>query len=409
MPTTVANEKGLFSSPLHCHIDGKSFDVLTKASSADAESNAWLSRLLAIAPRDVQLGSSFIRHRGGSAPLFMQNLPGGFSNETTQWDMSSSELIARWRDVAELIAQWPGVSKRLCTLPGAEAHVKSLGECLPKKAILDRIKNCVLKDLEPGWEADGGAAWAIWMGSPRELGYMDDKKRPAGAASARLFESPAAAERTAKAAKFGSDRGPAAIVRLRVECIAIESSDPGASCEAPRRKMAQREAQELIDSLEEASLDDIRRALGEQVVSDRSSLAQPPATGSLAGREEGFACWVDRTSSHSLDARKSGFVNIRSGLGPLTGAVLTSSAKASAQKSGYWAGETSVVKVACWPEAIESVIGEPNRISIDAAIAWESEQAAQAALSRQNADTLKARANALRSGEAAPRKRARSL
>lgn len=399
MPTTVKNDKGLFSSPATNYLNAEDFEAIKTTLHDKPEWQSWLAEFVA---------ACHLQYHGWSKESYpkrhtyqLSNVPGGFSNETHLWSQTPEELRAIWKRSADLRASMPSFKNLPAHLNEA---LKSLESALPKKATFERMNGFILTHLEPGWEAVGGEAWAIWMGSARELGYMDDKKRPAGAAAARLFESQAAAERTARAARFGSDRGPAAIVRLVVECEAIVESDPGATCAAPRHQIAQRESREIADSLEEASLDDIRRALGESP-SESIPSAEPPPEGSLAGRETGFACWVD--SDHGrVDC---GFSNIRGDLGPLTGAILKPNAKAASQASGSWRGRASVVQVSCRPVSIDALIGEPQVSALKAAIAWEGQQAAEAALQKQSADALKQRAAALESGAAQPRRRSRSL
>lgn len=341
--------------------------------------------------------------------LNIPNMPSGFGNETVQWAQSAQGLRAHWEAFEALTQSASADLAGLRVDEAAKARENALMAALPKKTALAKMKSLAINELEEGWEAKGGEAWAIWMGSARELGYMDDKKRPAGAASARLFESSAAALRTAKAAKFGSDRGPASIVRLRVECVEIVSSEQGASCSAVRQQMARQESLEIAESMEEASLDQIRAALGEPTASPKPTLAAPEE-GSLAGRENGYACWVDAGVSLGYGRQgASGFVNIRGVLGPLTGAVLKATTSAAEHNHGYWGGQTSVVKISCWPVGIDETIGEPNVANLRAAIEWEQAQAAEAALKKQDSDKLRARAEELSSGQAAPRRRARSL
>jgi hypothetical protein len=407
MPCIVKNEKGLFAGASAAWMKTSNMEALEKAASKanDESAKAWLASLREVfckRERKTQWGHSIDE-------LHALPIPGGLGNETAQWDQGAVELQEAWVKMEACVLARP---KALAALDKAAAgnevlkhHLKNLDDQLPKKATMARVRKYTLEDLVPGWEARGGDAWAIWMGSPREQGYMDDKKRPAGAASARLFESAAAAERTAKAAKFGSDRGPAAIVKLRVEALEIVSSEKGSKCEAVRQCIAEREGQEIRSALEEASLDDIRLALGEAPSSEPQERLIAPQEGSLAGREDGYACWVDVDHER---CSKRGFVNIRSELGPLTSAVLKPTEKAAAQKSSYW-GEVSVVKVSCSPVEIAALIGEPALSSVNAAIAWEQSVAASEALRKQDADTLRQRAAALSSGEAAPRRRVRSL
>lgn len=439
MTITVKNEKGLFAGQTTLSIHREVLlPIINEALAAkDERALRWINAFLALgkttfragghqyaseelaentaegwAAADARLakGHDSNQWNKGFLSVNISNMPSGFGNETVQWNMSADTLRAHL-DAFEALHQSAAAELAGLRVDAAAKERESafLGE-LPKKTAFAKFKALAINELEEGWEAKGGEAWAIWMGSARELGYMDDKKRPSGAASARLFESSAAALRTAKAAKFGSDRGPAAIVRLRVECIEIVSSEQGASCTAVRQQMARQESLEILESMETASLDQIREALGEPMASPKPALTAPEE-GSLAGRENGYACWVDvnaRVSGYARDGA-SGFVNIRGDLGPLTGAVLKATASAAGHSHGYWGGQTSVVKVSCWPVGIDETIGEPNVANLRAAIDWEQAQAAEAALKKQDSDTLRARAEALSSGQAAPRRRARSL
>ena len=405
MPTTIKNEKGLFLSSKLVGIDASMFESIASVLSSDPEGIQWIQTVRALTRIEQSYNSN---HKGISHKypynhfLYFSELPSGFGNETQLWESSSAKIRSNWNQLVELISQWSQLSKKISPLTHKD-QLKYFKTAFPSSKTIQKALTYHFTDLTPGWEAQGGDAWAIWMGSAREQGYMDDKKRPAGAASARLFESPSAAARTARLAKFGGDRGPAAIVRLHVECLDITSSDPGASCEAPRMIMAQREAHELMEAIEDASIDQIRRALGEPTNQAQNVLTTPPES-SLAGCEEGFACWVERDVGH---CHSSGFVNIRYELGPLTSAVLKK--KAADARKNYWQGHTSIIKVGCRPIAIEELIGEPNVNSVESAIAWETEQAAINNLRKQDAQTLRDRAKALESGEATPRKRTRSL
>lgn len=407
MPTSVKNDKGLFSRPSAVHVDADAFEAVAAACSGDPLAQAWVDSARAASfPQKIQWLARAEAYPLGHALAF-ELIPGGFSNETHLWAPSSSELLARWGTLATLRSEWDALSKKL-KHKGVDVQIDQLRKQLPTSAALARARQCVLEDLGFGWEARGGMAWAIWMGVPGECGYMDDHKRPAGAASARLFESAAAAERTANAAKFGSIRGPAAIVRVRVECVAVAASPKGARCESPRLAIAEREARELLDFLEEASLDDIRLALGEPSAALSGPAAAPPPpppAPSLAGRQTGYACWVDPIAPGPNDIGSAGgFVNIRGDLGPLAGAVLKSSCSPAA-----WAASVSFVQVACSPDAIESLIGQPWLDPVRLAIDTERSQAAAASLARQSADALRQRAAALSSGRAAPRRRAGAL
>ena len=398
MPVMLKNEKGLFARQERLSIvDADDFARLSAlaASRPCPAAQPWLADLRGVCE---DAGSGWGKSK--RTLMCLGNMPGGFVNESQPWAVDRSGLARSWEAYGRLREGWAAARSELAAAGAQEKTLAEMDKALPSKAALAKLSKLSVEEREPGWQAKGGLAWAVWMGSERELGYMDGKKRPAGAASARLFESAAAATRTAKAADFGGERGPAAIVRLRVECVAIERERGSPKCDPVRLQMARREAEELRDSLEESSLEQIRHALGEASSAMSSEPApEPPPAGSLAGREEGFACWVGGQD-------EGGFLNIRSGTGPLTGALLHANLAKSMQAG--W-GDMAVVRVACWPEAIEAKIGEPNASSLGAAIAWEQEVARAEALRRQDADALRRRASELESGAAQPRRRARSL
>ena len=404
MPIIIKNEKGLYATSSIIRIGAVDFEAVKSAYGADEDCARWCAKFEGMMVKEGLYWGA--KKYPESYWFTCPDVPSGFGNETQQWHKTESELRAWWREIGELRADFSKWSKKLAKKTDfASKSMDAVEKFIPKAANIAKWEGFFLESLDPGWEAKGGSAWAIWMGSARQQGYMDDKKRPAGASGARLFESEAAAMRTAKAAKFGSDRGPAAIVRMGVQCQEISHSEPGALCEAPKQQMALREARELQDYLEEASLDDIRMALGESP-SERAPKAEAPVAGSLAGGEDGFACWVDVVGAES---KRGGFLNIRNELGPLLGAALRPTLEAAKNKSAYWGAHTSVVRVSCAPLSIDAKIGEPQVASLAAAIDWESKVASEAALEKQGAQALRSRAKALESGEVAPRRKSRSL
>lgn len=120
------------------------------------------------------------------------------------------------------------------------------------KQIAKVSKEARVKEAGAEAFARGGTAWAIWM--EKEKGYMDAKKRGSGIEKARLFESSAAAKRTAVAARFGEgkERGPAAVVEIAIEATAIIECEGSASerTNPVRAELARREAEELTRALD---------------------------------------------------------------------------------------------------------------------------------------------------------------
>ena len=310
-------------------------------------------------------------------------------------------LDAHWKALTELRESF----EKLKTKSGISSAI--IDKFLPSKAELKRVLTCVVVDLEPGWEARAGVAYAIWMGRSADKGYMDEYKLPVGSAGARLFESAAAATRTAKAAKFGADgvRGPAAIVRLVIEPVEVLMAESSKG-NTPRQAIAELEAAEIEAALEEASSEDIAEALGESP----APMLPAPNIG-RAGRQEGFACWSENllwSSDHKGTSQLStqGFVNIRGDLGPLTSAVLAVDAHQARSKN--W-GDGCVVKVALRPVEIVEILGQPEILGLESCIAWEAESARRTALAKQTGEVLRARAAALLSGAASRKARSNRL
>lgn len=405
MPSSAANAKGLFCKPKRMSVHAESFELVAQACEGHATGRNFIALLRKLSWPGTMPGGAQLYPAG----WFMchQLCPGGYGHRTHAWEQSASELRKAWSDLLELRSRWDSVHLGLlsgawprtgaallappgpATLREACAEIESF---IPRQAAMKRHLGAVFADLEPGWEARGGEAYAIWMGGAK-LGFMSDTKRPVGAAAARLFESVEAAAHKLRAVHLGASQRRAAIVRMRVELVAIESSEPGSSAHGPRMAIASREARELEDSLIEASLDEITRALGE--VSEPGSFPHAPRD-PVAGRQEGFACWVDGAGG------QKGFVNPLGEVGSLQSATLKATAEAAARRGST--GQITIVRVACWPVAIEGLTGTPDLSRLAAAIAWEEEAERREALARQSAQALRERARVLSSGEAAPRR-----
>lgn len=343
----------------------------------------------------------------------MSAWPSGWVNEQQPVGMTPQEARAEWalaqRIRAAMALGLPALEKIGIPLSELEANA-------PKASSLKKTSAWTVEEAGAHLAANAGFAWAIWMGGARELGYMDDKKRPAGAASARLFESAAAASRTAKAARFGGDRGPAAIVKLRIEPTDIVEASPGAGDEV-RMELASIEARSLESAMEEASLDRLREALGEGPGREAPA---PQPEGSLAGAESGFAVWRDTREKAAFSTPSgggdsslgAGFINYKGELGPLVGATLHASAQKakSAYYVGYGGARDAIVRVRSQPAEVCALIGEPNVKELQSAIEAEEERNTSAALAKADASALRARAASLESGAAQPApRRSRSL
>lgn len=411
MPCAVVNDKGLFCQPGHASLSSESLEAVALACAGHELGRSFAERLRACCepPEPTANGAAYPAGHAYALKL----APGGYGHSTRPWEVDSAALRDAWTNLAGLRADWNKARPCLArgSWPGSAAGFGApkgpgnLGEALawveafvPRASAMARHLAARFRDLPPGWQADGGDAFAIWMHGEK-AGFMSDTKRPVGAASARLFESAEAARLKANALGFGLPRrGAAAIVRLRVEVVDILSSDSGASAHGPRMDMARREAEELRDSLDSASLDEITRALGLHPSPDSGAslgsepggaiAAEPPL--GLAGRDEGCACWVDWGGS----GPRQGFVNARGELGSLLGATLKATPMAAAKRSPG-SGLVTVARVACQPVEIVAPLGSPNLGILRDAIAFEADAARAAALARQDRAILAARAQSL--------------
>jgi hypothetical protein len=402
MGCSIKNEKGLYGS---CHrIELCLVSSMEKALKAVQESSALTEaeRLVGIECARLILSIPG-RHQVGHGPraaahVILTAWPNRWVNGQQKLGLSEPEVKKEWElaaRVRELIA------KALPVFDKAGWVLAELEAALPKASAIKRMSGWTVQEATPEAAARAAEAWAIWMGGPRELGYMDGKKRPAGAASARLFESVGAARRTAKAAQFGGERGPAAIVKLMIEPLEVMEGAKGMA--AVRRELARAESETLERSMEEASLDRLREALGEAPAREIQTIEE----GSLAGSDEGYARW-----SGGWQNTEGGFVNYSGELGPLGGALLHAS-EGAAKNAGYWnksTAEDGVAKVRARPVEICESFGEPNVKELKKAIEMEHGREQAEALARAGEAALKARAEALRTGAAQPvPRRPRSL
>lgn len=337
-------------------------------------------------------------HNKGNDWVLLQAWPSGWANAQQAVKTSMAEVKKEWEVVAKARALLPKAAPALKKI-GRE--LAELDESIPKAPAIKRMGAWTVEEAGPEAAARSAEAFAIWMGGPRELGYMDGKKRPAGAASARLFESAGAALRTAKAAGFDVRRGPAAIVRLLIEPLEVVGESRGMN--AVRAELSRIESEALERSMEEASLERLREALGEAPPPEIQTIEED----SLAGAEEGYARWTVGWREN-----EAGFLNYDTTPGPLGGAMLHAT-EAQARQQGYYqtsATEDGVAKVRARPIEICERLGEPNVKELSKAIEIERDREQAEALAKVGQEALKARAEALRSGAAQPApRRSRSL
>jgi hypothetical protein len=427
---TIKNEKGLSASHHSIHlIQVSDMQKLVGAVTADAtlaldkkeELLGALGQLAALPIEETEMWTGDYRnHRMIKKSLHtLRFVPSGWVNETQTMDAPRETVERNWAVLraldacrATLVAQ---VKKHNIPAWHQYAHEKEpklAFHDLPSASAVKKLKDVVVEEAGAHTAARAGRAFAIWMGAARTVGYMDTKKNPAGAAGARLFESAAAAERTARAARFGDDkdRGPAAIVELAIEPVAL---DGGAGRPEPvLAELARLERDQLQEALESASLDRIRSMLGEASAPEPEAAPLDATTLKeleIAGAQDGWAVWMDYSGAHA-NKEHAGFLNQRDGVGPLVGAVLHESKDKAERKTGYWhsSAQAALLRVTARPVAIASMIGAANVAPVELAIDHEMEVAQAKALKKANADSLRERAKALESGAVQPVARPRA-
>lgn len=403
MTCAIKNEKGLNGAcyPIALAKAESMREALKAARANPALSEAEKASATELANLILALpGRGSGRGREKDAWVCLRAWPSSWVNGQQPFAGTEEEARQEWEMVAKARAL---MSKALPAFEKVGWSLKELDESLPKASAIKRMANWKVEAAGAQAAARAAQAWAVWMGGPRELGYMDGKKRPAGAASARLFESASAALRTAKAAKFGGDRGPAAIVRLMIEPLEIVGDSNG--LDAVRSELARAEGEALERSMEEASLERLRQMLGEAPAAP----VQTIEAGSLAGAEEGYARWAGVGPGHP--EVEAGFLSYAGTPGPLAGALLHATER-GARATGYYysSAEEGVVKVRARPMEICELIGEPNVKELGKAIEIERDREEAESLAKAGEGALKARAAALQSGAAQPApRRSRSL
>lgn len=304
--------------------------------------------------------------------------------------------LAGWNNAAQPLplsaAAFDEQTRRLLSLARAKpdllrlAHLlhgeRSLGfalERVPSESSLLKIASHRVEPIGAESNAAPSEGYAIWM--EQGQGWMDLKKRPSGLQSARLFESEAAAERTAKAAGFGDGarRGPAAIAQIALEPIEIVRRSPNAGIVAADGAISAREAALLASAL----------ALG-----DAFSLesAESLSSQGLASAEEGYAFW---SRSPSEDDSPSGFLNKDQTRGPLSGAMLFDSEgrAASFGVGGYYRGEFefAIAKVRARPVSVASRLGAAPAALVEASCSLERDRALREALAKAPPSSIPSR------------------
>ena len=194
-------------------------------------------------------------------------------------------------------------------------------------------------------QADG---FAIWMDD--KSGWMDFKKNSSPYCSgARLFESAAAAARTAKAAKFGDakERGPALIVKINVDPFDIIDSNviQGHSLGFITSIIAQREA------------DILEQTISNFTFESNDSIIKIPD-----GAFEGVAIWLE---DNYYNTNSAGFKNQRGLTGPISGAQLHKDLQEAKRSAGYYSNATAFVRVFARPVEIIESIGNADKTPVE--------------------------------------------
>ena len=386
MTCTLQNKKGLFArcSPVAL-IYADRLDALRKLIQEQQipvhDPLAQLVPLLAQLPCTLSIS--------GQYPSLAKNLAVGFHcipqswvNETQEIDLYESQAQKEQElapAIARLYAQtFDGIELRLgsslaqtiTTLFEGKSPTRRalpIGFLAPKSAVLKNLSEAVIKPAGPEVNAQDGIGWAIWM--ERGQGWMDHKKRPAQACSeARLFESAAAALRTAKAAGFGSNtssRGPALIVQIALEPVEIlvRETRNGTNLAVIEGALAKRES------------DEIEKAL----LLDWESALTPSAQDLKPGTFEGCAIWIE---GNRQTQTTSGFKNQRNDAGPLGGAQLHSNTAQALQHLTWYNNGCCIVKIIARPTAISENLEQANTAPVLALIAQGQAHSTQSSIAK---------------------------
>lgn len=304
-------------------------------------------------------------------------IQGSFCNESEKIERTVLEVKS---EIDGVLMWHERVKKNAAVWIFLKKAAKIEKDRIPSMAKIKKIKEeWRIEEYSDAKAAEPGYGWAIWMGSARNLGYMDDKKRAAGAGSARLFESEAAALKTAKSARFGdegSERGPCAVVKMFIEPIEVLNEN-GVNSAIIQEVIKRKEAMELREALEYGNVEGIQAALEDLEIPDVK------LRNALAGQEEGLAFWV-KNNYYGQDGDE-GFLNYRNQVGPLNGATIH---KLNSKKEVYYDGAIKV-RVRIRPVEIGTKIGEPDVKDVEQAIEFEQSQIDYEVLKRQTKETLK--------------------
>lgn len=371
MPCSAKNDKGLCAGfvpvPL---ISGAALDSLRELLS-DPPASLPPSAAESLHALESALRSLPLRHAYASTPLvfFFASLS-GWNNASEPIPLSAAEFLAQTGALEILSSRRAEFRDALALLPPplAEPLLAAL-PLAPSLPALRKIRSYRIEDIGAESNAAPAEGFALWM--ERGQGFMDLAKRPAGLSSARLFESPSAAERTAKAAGFGDSgsRGPCAVVRVAIEPISVESrSRPGAPLGAL----------EAAISAHEASLLEMALSMGG---SFSPQAAEAARSDSLAGSSLGHAFW---SCSPDEPRFPSGFLNKAHSRGPLSGATLFPSPERAESfgVAGLYRGDYAIALARLRPLRVESRLGAAPASAVEAACSLERERALLEALAR---------------------------
>lgn len=200
--------------------------------------------------------------------------PNGWSNSINKINLSPEALLKQWECLEKILTAIDSIKKHfklktqedlpLIKLSGISRFIAIIDSHVPKNFKLDKANKYLITPFSPLDYHRSNNAFAIFMAGT-EKGFMNDNKKPTAIGSVRLFESKAAAERTAKAALFGSPsggRGPALIVQLEVTAQNVAFTiDSKPATGSILEHFALLEAKEIENAIEDASFNSLLQRL----------------------------------------------------------------------------------------------------------------------------------------------------
>lgn len=215
------------------------------------------------------------KHTPYNVPCFSWRLPPcGWSNSMQTIEISADMLLQQWKSF-ENITKAITVFQNTLNFSDDDNHFFQHSKCsqfftslkaaLPSKFNFQSTSKYLISDFSPLDYHRSNEAFAIFMAGSSK-GFMNDSKKAASIGCARLFESKAAALRTAKAANFGATslqtRGPAFIVQLDVQaqyCAFTSDKKTPAGC--IQEHFALLEAKAIENAIEESSFNTLLERL----------------------------------------------------------------------------------------------------------------------------------------------------